>query len=133
VTRVFLDTNVALYAAEGVGEKSEAAANLLELNCVISVQVLNEFIRVATRKYKSPLPTAELALRFVRTACEVVPLTAETHDMAVTFMNRYKLNIFDANIIAAAELSGCDILYTEDLNHGQTIGRIRIVNPFVET
>jgi predicted nucleic acid-binding protein len=57
-------------------------------------------------------------------------LTVETHALAVQIAEEAMIDIYDANIVAAAELAGCDTLYTEDLNAGQRIGGVTIRNPF---
>ncbi len=67
----------------------------------------------------------------IKAACEIVSISFETHELAFDIARRTGLNIFDANIVAAAELSGCDVLYTEDLNEGQRIGSVTIRNPFI--
>jgi predicted nucleic acid-binding protein len=130
VTRFFTDTNVLLYSIGPDGRKRSKANELISEGPVISVQVLNEFLRVATRKLKSPLPVALLSLAPIRITAEVVPLTIETHELAVSIMRASNIPVYDANIVAAAELSGCDLLYSEDMNHGQRIGRVLILNPF---
>ncbi len=126
-----MDSNVLIYAAQPESVKTSRALELLFDRPVISVQVLNEFVRVATGKMKMPIEVALLALIPVRHAAEIVSITLETHDLAMKIAHKHKVPIFDANIIAAAQLSGCDILYTEDLNHGQKFGRVSIVNPFM--
>jgi predicted nucleic acid-binding protein len=60
----------------------------------------------------------------------IVPVSSETHELALRLAQDAKLGIYDACIIAAAELAGCDVLYTEDMSHGQRIGRVSIRNPF---
>ena len=52
------------------------------------------------------------------------------HGRAVEIAEQHLLGMYDALIVAAAELAGCDVLYTEDLNHGQRIGRVVVRNPF---
>jgi predicted nucleic acid-binding protein len=131
VTKYFLDTNVLLYATERISDKALRANELIMGRAVVSVQVLNEFARVLVRKVGKTIAEVQIALVPIKLGSEIAPLTIETHELALEIARRYKLAIFDANIIAAAELSGCDVLYTEDLSHGQRIGRVAIVNPFM--
>ncbi len=131
VTKFFADTNILLYTIGPPGDKAARANDLILSGPVISVQVLNEFIRVSTRKMKLPLPVAALALVPIRLASEIVPLSLATHELALEIAAKYQLQIYDANIVAAAELAGCNTLYTEDLQDGQRIGRVTIRNPFV--
>jgi predicted nucleic acid-binding protein len=60
-----------------------------------------------------------------------VPLTEEIHRSAVELSAHYGYNIYDSLILAAAEQAGCTTLYTEDMQHGQEIGSLTIVNPFL--
>ena len=131
MTRSFIDTNVLLYMVGADFKKSTASRSLLEGSPTISVQVLNEFINVSTRKYRASIEAAALALMPIRFACEVVPLTLETHLLAVEIAREVKISLYDACIVAAAELAGCDTLYTEDLNDGQRIGSVTVRNPFM--
>jgi predicted nucleic acid-binding protein len=99
---------------------------------VISSQVVTETINILTRKYGFTLPEAHEVASSLLDLCEVVPVSAETVRTAMRLAGRYRLSHWDSLIVAAAFLSGCDTLYSEDLRHDQVIdGRVRIVNPFV--
>lgn len=126
-----MDTNVLVYSTRIVGEKSIIAKSIVVSGAVLSVQVLNEFIRVTTHKFRAPLESALLALVPIKNNCEIMPLTSETHELAISIALRHDVQIFDANIIAAAQLAGCDTLFSEDLSHGQRFGRVQVVNPFI--
>ncbi len=129
--RVFFDTNVLLYSLSSDATKADKADQLLRLrNGTISVQVLNEFAVVALRKTKRDWPTVRELLASLRTTCHVVPLTAEVHDEGIKIAERYGFSLYDSMIVAAATTSGCDILYSEDLQDGQIIGHTRVSNPF---
>ncbi len=127
---VFLDTNVLVYKVEGGAKKAAKAEDLLERRPFISVQVLNEFVNVAQKKLSLNWDEIHIALDHFRDACRVVPLTVPLHERAVEIAEQHLLGMYDALIVAAAELAGCDVLYTEDLNHGQRIGRVVVRNPF---
>ena len=126
----FFDSNTLVYLIQFESEKQVRANELIEVGGIISVQVLNEFVNVARRKLKLPWDGILGTLSMVRDCLEVVPLTLDIHDRALTIARTEKFRIYDCNIIAAAELSGCDVLYTEDLSHGQRIGGLTICNPF---
>jgi predicted nucleic acid-binding protein len=67
----------------------------------------------------------------VRHFCDVVPLTIDTHDDALAIAQRYGFSIYDSLIIAAAIAAKCEVLYSEDLQSGQQLGRdLTIINPF---
>ncbi len=112
-------------------EKRSKASAILTNRPTISVQVLNEFVNVVRRKLKKEFAEIAELLAPIRFKCEVVSITESTHDLALRISQDHKFKIYDANIIAAAELAGCNVLYTEDMSHGQRIGGITIRNPFV--
>ena len=132
-TKFFLDSNILVYLVGPDPRKAATADRLLRQEHTISVQVLNEFVRVARNKLKIEWEIVEEVLASATEYCDVAPLTLEGHIRAVEICKNHVINIFDANIVAAAELAGCDVLYTEDMNHGQRIGRVLIQNPFVAT
>ena len=127
----FFDSNVLLYSLEKGSVKQSRCEALLSTGGVVSVQVLNEFINAARRKLRLPLPQIIESLTLLKEGLDVVPLTEEVHRRAVEFALASNFHIYDCNIIAAAELAGCNVLYTEDMNHGQRIGRVSIRNPFI--
>jgi predicted nucleic acid-binding protein len=127
----FFDTNVLLYLVSSDAEKADRVEELLTQPSVISVQVLNEFTNVASRKFAMPLTEVREALETIRRICRTEPITVEDHDQALDVMERYKFSLYDSVIVASALRNDCEILYTEDLQHGQVIERqLEILNPF---
>ena len=135
--RPFIDTNILVYAFATVkgappDSRTLRAHEIVTRGGVISVQVLNEFVQVCRRKARLDWNHVTQALDAIKSLFEpVVPITIQTHESAVQLAHRHDLNIYDALIVAAAREAGCDILYSEDLQHGQTIGKVKIVNPFL--
>jgi len=128
----FLDTNVLIYAFAANDPRSGKAEALLAAGGVISVQVLNEFVNVSRRKLGRGWADIESALGVLRTLLDPpLPLTIDLHEAAVAHARDHGFAFYDALIIAAASRSGCNVLYTEDMHHGQGIGRLTIRNPFV--
>ena len=128
----FFDTSVLLYLLSKDAEKADRVEALLAERGTISVQVLNEFAAVATRKLKMPLPDVKEFLDTVRAVCDVVPVTLDTHDRALALVERHGFSLYDSLLIAAALIAGSRRLYCEDLQHGQLIDRqLRVVNPFI--
>ena len=126
-----LDTNVILYLLSGDTTKANRVEALLAQGGTISVQVLNEAMNVMTKKLKMGLDEACDVLAGVRYACEVQPVTIETHDQALDIMRRYGFSIYDSGIVATAAGAGCTTLYSEDLQDGQRVGPgLTITNPF---
>ncbi len=135
---VFLDTNVLVYWVDK-HPFAERVEELLESDCVISAQVLNEFANVLRGKRKMPwLEIAEIS-QTLQGICKVCDLTLSTHKLAVYLAERYQFNIFDANIVAAAAGMRCDVVYSEDMQHGLNVkiptqfggGSLSIKNPFL--
>lgn len=127
----FFDTNVLLYLLSADTAKADRAEDLLALGGTISVQVLNEFVAVASRKLRMPLAEVREMLDQVRAVCAVEPMTVETHERALTIAERYGVSIDDALIVAAALLAGCTTLHSEDMQDGQVIDRqLTIRHPF---
>jgi predicted nucleic acid-binding protein len=128
----FLDTNVLLYASLQPDPRSEAARALLARRGTISVQVLNEFANVASRKLRRSWPEIGRALAAIRVLCAPpLPLTLSMHEAGIAIAGRTGYQLYDALIIAAALQAGCDTLFSEDLQNGQVIdGRLTIRNPF---
>jgi predicted nucleic acid-binding protein len=130
--KYFIDSNIALYAVDDEDWRTEKARALIfGARPVISVQVLNEFINIARKKFKLANEEIALALSFLKSRCEVIPLTLDIHDKAFEIFSATNFGIYDANIIAAADLAGCEVLYSEDMSHGQRVGRVVVRNPFM--
>jgi predicted nucleic acid-binding protein len=129
--KAFFDTNILVYTATS-DVKKQQAVDCLRRGGVASVQVLNEFVHVARRKLRHDWPQIELALGLFRTSLDdVVPITLNTHGNAVPVARDHGLAFYDALIVASAIEAGCDILYSEDLQHGRNVGGLAIVNPFL--
>ena len=90
---------------------------------VISVQVLNEFASVASRRLAMRLPEIREALSAVRAICSVEPLSEQTYDLALDLVERFQLSLYDGVIVAAALLAKCGILYSEDMRMARGSGR----------
>lgn len=130
--RAFADTNVPLYALDVDEAKRKKALALLRGNPVISVQVVNEFISVATGKKRLTRAEANRLAGVMMRRCEVVAMDAALVGEAIALGERLQLSHWDSLIVAAALRANCDTLYSEDMQHGQLIdGRLKIVNPFL--
>ncbi len=128
---VFIDTNVLLYLLAQDPKKADTAESILADGGTISVQVLNEFASVAHRKFGMSYAEIRSVLFPIQELCTVVPVHSGTHADALWLAERYRLNLWDALILASALDTDCAVLYTEDLQHGQIVeDRLRIANPF---
>ncbi|WP_047865494.1 PIN domain-containing protein [Rubrobacter aplysinae] len=135
--RVFVDTNVLVYAYDlSAGEKHERARKMVEelwrtrTGC-ISVQVLQEFFVNVTRKIPKPLSTAQ-AKEIVSDLGHWKMHSPSARDVveAIDLHERLSLSFWDGMILRSAASLGCTVLYTEDLNTGQSYDGIRTENPF---
>jgi len=136
----FFDTNVLVYALDC----SETRKRPLAIDCFssamrndtikLSTQVLQEFYNITTRKLRPALSSQE-ADQYVRNLCafEVVGSTAPNIITAMELLQRYQLQWWDALTLEAAIRAKADIIYTEDLQHGQRFGPLTVVNPFLAT
>ncbi|MGA7411334.1 MAG: PIN domain-containing protein [Bryobacteraceae bacterium] len=133
--KVFLDTNVLVYAAVGTGKderKRQRALALIESEDFgTSAQVLQEFFVTVVRKATRPL-TAEQALEWIEQLIEFpcLPIDHRIVRIAIELSARYAISYWDAAVLSAAQALGAHTVYSEDLNDGQQYAGVRIVNPF---
>lgn len=135
--RVFVDSNVLVYRRDaGEAEKQPRAAEWVEHLARsrlgrLSVQVLHEYYVTVTRKLDPGLPAeearADAADLFV---WRPLPLDADTLQEAWRVEDRFGLSFWDALIVGAARSAGCRYLLTEDLQDGQDLDGLRVVDPF---
>ncbi|HET9044004.1 MAG TPA: PIN domain-containing protein [Burkholderiales bacterium] len=133
----FFDTNVLVYLFDSASpEKQGRARDVFSERAqrdevVLSTQVLQEFYVTVTRKLAPPL-SADEAERLVRdfAAFPVVSTDAPLVGAAIALSRRHQLSLWDAMIVVAARAGGASELLTEDLQHGQVLEGVRIVNPF---
>ena len=81
MTDSFFDSNVLLYLLSGDHAKADQAERLIRQGGHISVQVLNEFSSIATRKLKMRHHEVREVLAPIRELCKVNPLTEDCHDL----------------------------------------------------
>ena len=128
----FIDSNVLLYLVSADTRKADVAERLLARGGVMSVQVLNEFASVASRKFGMPWPEIREVLDVARGLCSIVPVGLDTHDRALDLLQRHSLSVYDAMIVSAALGAGCKTLWSEDLQHGKRFAtRLTVRNPFL--
>jgi predicted nucleic acid-binding protein len=136
--KYFLDTNVIVHSFDArQPEKKERALALIGTALqtregIISSQVIQEFLNVALRKFAVPL-RAQDCRNYLKTVlgplCEVYPDQA-LYEASLELQQETGYSFYDSLILASALRGGCEILYSEDLQAGQQVHRVRIVNPF---
>ena len=127
----FFDTNLLIYTIAKADARGERARTLLAGGGIFSVQVLNEFVAIARRKLRMPWSEVREALADFRSFCPVpTVLSPKTHELGLDIAERYGYRIYDALIVSAALEASCKILYSEDMQNGQSIEGLTISNPF---
>lgn len=133
----FLDTNILVYSisATPADQRKRAQSEMLlaRPGCVLSVQVLQEFYVQATNTRKAHYITHDKAVAIIARLKEhqVVGNTKALLDSALALRPVTNFSFWDCAVIAAAIAGGCDILYTEDMQHGREVEGVRIVNSFL--
>jgi predicted nucleic acid-binding protein len=128
----FLDSNVLIYLASDESGKADRAEQVVAAGGTISVQVLNEVANVARRKMGLSWAETRGFLALIRGLLSVAPITVEIHEAGLALAERYGFSLYDAMIVASALSTGCDTLWSEDMQHGMAIeGGLRIANPFL--
>lgn len=134
---VFVDTNVLVYARDtAAGPKQVRAAEWMALlwrsgRGRLSMQVLHEYYHTVTRKLRPGLE-ATAAREEVRQLLQWKPvdLSPDVLERGWAAQDRYAISFWDALIVAAAQAARCDYLLTEDLQAGQNLGGVVVLNPF---
>lgn len=132
---VFVDTNVFLYAMDASEPRKHTAA--LEWRSELwkrglgrtSSQVLQEFYANATQKWPGALNAARDEIRNLM-AWRPVSIGPGIMLEGWKIQDRYRFSFWDALIVAAAKACSCRFLLTEDLQHGQTLDSVTVLNPF---
>ena len=134
-TRSFIDTNVLVYAeASDAPAKQRAALALLKelfasASGVLSTQVLQEYCNVALKNLKLPAAYVRMQLD-VYEQFELVQVTPAIIRAGLDLHQLRSIGFYDAIVLASAQTAGCRVLYTEDMNTGETVGGVQLVNPF---
>jgi predicted nucleic acid-binding protein len=100
----------------------------------VSAQTLSEFYVVTTSKARVALPPEETDqwIEFL-SSLPFQPIDREIVARGIDLSRQYGVRYFDAALLAAAERLGAPIFYSEDLNHGQLYGPVRVLNPFLDS
>jgi predicted nucleic acid-binding protein len=130
--RIFADTNLFVYAQSNDEYKSSRATSYIENSPVISTQVVNETVSVLIKKYKYTLSEAHEIAESLLELCEIVPVDETTIRQAILLAKTYSLSHWDSLIVSSALLAGCNVLLSEDMQHGQVFNnQLKVVNPFI--
>ena|ERR1700739_2318170 len=137
--KFFLDANIFVYSFDaGAPKKAQRAAQLIRQaihtrNGMVSYQVVQEFFNVALRRFAQPMTVAD-AEQYLTTTFRPLLAVHSSHTLygeALRIGARFKLSWYDCLIVASAIEGECEVLYSEDLQHGQRLGNLQISNPFL--
>lgn len=130
--KVFIDTNIVIYALGQASTKAHVAAPLFVGLPSISTQVLSETANVASKRLSLSASAIRKLITSLEAMCQVEIISLITIHTALDIRERYHFSWYDSLIVATALEANCDTLYSEDMQNDQEIeGRLRIINPFV--
>ena len=135
--RSFIDTNVLVYAeaSDAPAKQRVALAILKQLyegaEGVLSTQVLQEYCNVALKKLRLPVQHVRAQLDLYE-QFEVIQVTPAIIRAGLDLHQTRSVSFYDALIFASAQTAGCSVLFSEDMNTGEIMGGVRIVNPFTD-
>jgi predicted nucleic acid-binding protein len=135
---IFVDTNVFIYAIDNADSTKQQAARAWRSELWkngrgrISFQVLQEFFAKVTHKWPAAREDAKAEARDLL-AWRPIVIDGEILDQSWKIQERFRLSFWDALIVAAAKAAACRYLLTEDLNSGQDLEGLEVVNPFLQT
>jgi predicted nucleic acid-binding protein len=136
MSKAFFDTNVLVYACDNdTPDKQEKARSLMRLHAqgnppCISTQVLQEFYVSATRKLGiEPHRAKDIVSSFQDMETALIDVDDIRHAIDGNIL--WQISFWDALIIVAARKLRCNVIYTEDLNHGQIYDSVQVLNPFL--
>jgi len=134
--RAFFDTNILVYSDDKRDPAKQLKAHSLirehrsDRTGVVSLQVLQEYFVNTTRKLGLDPGVARRRLEVFSRFDLVEPRLSDVL-AAIDLHRLHHISYWDALIIHCARISGCQVVFTEDLQHGQIIDGVRIVNPFL--
>ena len=133
--KVFLDSNIILYSySKTEPDKNEVANNLIFSTdkVIIFIQIINEVINILYKKFKLNLADISNVILELDDIFKVINFSLPTQKNAIKIKEKYKLQYYDSLILATAIENNCTILYSEDMQHNQTIeNQLKIINPFI--
>lgn len=138
MSRVSLDSNILVYAIDASdADRHRTAKRVIALaarrDCVIVLQALAEFYYIATRKAGLPASQARSQVQELQSIFPVTLPGPTALQTAIDLAERYRINFWDAMLLAVARQAGVTVVLTEDLQDGQDYDGVRCVNPFGRT
>jgi predicted nucleic acid-binding protein len=137
--RFFIDTNIFVYSFDQTAPAKSRLANQLIRKAlatqkgVISFQVVQEFFNVALRRFSSPMSASDAEQYFAVTLRPLLAIHSSPalYLEALHLQSRHKLSWYHSLIVAGAQQAQCEVLLSEDMQHGQKFGTLQISNLFL--
>lgn len=128
-----IDSNILIYAfGKQDNSKNKIAREIVSECSKISLQAINETIFVLKRKFNFSAKELQEIVQFFKEKYIVKNTDMHTLETAMTIMDKYQYSFWDSMMLASALENGCSVIYSEDMQHDQTIERkLKILNPFV--
>ena len=132
----FVDTNVLVYAIETGGPEARKGSKARQIfkneHVCLSTQVLGEFYQAVISPRRQTALTHDEAIAWIQLwkRYDIDGIRVQHVDLALQLAEKFRVNYYDALIIATARLGGCSVVYSEDLNNGQDYDGVRVENPF---
>ena len=131
--RAFIDTNILIYLYSADEPDKRTVANDV-FRCytepVVSIPILNELCNVMLKKLCLPSAQVRDAVQEISEATLVAKVAENTTLKAIELHEKYGFSFFDCFHLATAAENACSVFFSEDLQHGQKIGSLKIINPF---
>ena len=131
--KIFIDTNILLYAYSTEKNKQEIAQNIINTNnnIYISKQVINETINILIKKFKLNIKDIINVVKELEKEFIILDFDIQTQLNALKLKQNYNLQFYDALIVSTALKNSCTILYSEDMQDKLVIEKkLKIINPF---
>ncbi|MCT7493320.1 PIN domain-containing protein [Aliarcobacter cryaerophilus] len=131
--KIFIDTNILLYAYSTEKNKQELAQNIINTNnnIYISKQVINETINILIKKFKLNIKDIINVVKELEKEFIILDFDIQTQLNALKLKQNYNLQFYDALIVSTALKNSCTILYSEDMQDKLVIEKkLKIINPF---
>ena len=134
--KCFFDTNILVYMQDSNDLRKQEKSRSVFFDCIskdsafISTQSLQEFYNVTTKKNKLVSKTAKEIVHWLSISVPVVQITPALIEQAIDISIETQFTFWDSLILSAAVSARCSVLYSEDLNDGQTVRGVTICNPF---
>jgi len=139
-SKIFIDSNIWIYAfleSEKERVKQQHILSLLENlpsvgTVFVSVQVINEFHWILSRKYGIDDATIKAKVtKGISAIASIAPLDFKVYQDAYRIRGKYNVSFWDSLIVASALDNSCAVLYSEDMQHGLMIdSKLKVINPF---